>query len=167
VTLQDLGNIGELVGAIGVVVSLVYLGVQIRQNTRSVRSASFQEAIRDVITITDALATDRELSRIYWKGLADFDCLEQDERRRFSAYLVGMFRRFENIVYQTRHGALDASSWEGVMETAIITLSRPGGVAWWAQAQDLFPRDFRRYVEQELIAKARTRPDEVSQRPGE
>ena len=82
-TLQDLGDIGERVGAIGVVVSLVYLAIQIRQNTRSVRSASFQEAIRDVIAITDALGTDEELSRIYWKGLADFESLEQDERRRY------------------------------------------------------------------------------------
>lgn len=150
-TLEDLGNIGEIVGAIGVVVSLAYLAFQIRQNTRFMRSASFQEAIRDVISITDALSTDRELSRIYWKGLADFESLEQDERRRFSAYLVGLFRRFEVIVYQTRQGALDASSWEGVMQTAVITVSRPGGRAWWTQAQDLFSKEFRTYVDEKLL----------------
>jgi hypothetical protein len=165
VTLQDLGNIGELVGAVGVAVSLIYLAVQIRQNTRSVRSASFQEAIRDVIAITDALGTDQELSRVYWKGLADFEGLEQDERRRFSAYLVSMFRRFENMVYQMQHGALDRASCEGVMKTAIITLSRPGGSAWWVQAKDLFGEDFQRFVEQELITQPRTRPNKPLQRP--
>ena len=40
-TLQDLGSLGEFVGAIGVVVSLVYLAQQMRQNTTSVRAASF------------------------------------------------------------------------------------------------------------------------------
>jgi hypothetical protein len=152
-TLQDLGNIGELVGAIGVIVSLAYLAIQIRQNTRSVRSASFQEAIRDVISITDGLSTDEELSRIYWKGLADFDSLEPHERRRFSSYLVGMFRRFENLVYQTENGALDAESWEGVRVTAERTLARPGAAAWWREGQELFSDDFRAYVERELMEK--------------
>jgi len=152
-TLQDLGSIGEIVGAIGMIVSLVYLSVQIRQNTRSVRTASFQEAVRDVIAITDGLSTDRELSRIYWKGLADFSSLDPEERRRFSAYMVGMFRRFENIVYQTRYGALDAGAWVGIKRTAITTLARPGAAAWWAEAQDLFSEEFRAYVEREMISR--------------
>jgi hypothetical protein len=63
-----------------------------------------------------------------------------------------------------QHGALDLASWEGVMETAIITISRPGGTAWWAQAQDLFGVDFRRFVKHELIAKPRTRPNKPLQR---
>ncbi len=63
-TLEDLGNIGEFVGAVGVVVTLVYLAVQIRRNTISVRASTFQEAVRDVATLSDLLATDAELARI-------------------------------------------------------------------------------------------------------
>ncbi|MGH0029311.1 MAG: hypothetical protein ACQGVC_05945 [Myxococcota bacterium] len=154
-TLQDLGSIGEIVGAVGVILSLVYLTVQIRQNTRSVRSASLQEAMRDVFSITDSLSTDHELSRLYWKGLADFDSLDPDERRRFSAYLVGLFRRFENIFYQTRHGALEADFWEGVRKTAVLTIGRPGAAAWWRDASDLFSEEFCEYVEHELLGGGR------------
>lgn len=150
-TIADLGSLGEVVGAVGVIVSLGYLAIQIRQNTRSVRSASFQEAIRDVLEITDVLATDPELARIYWKGLEDFGSLERDERRRFSAYLVGMLRRFENLVYQTQYGALDAESWVGVKKTAAVTLRRRGATAWWAEAKDLFNEEFQEYVERDLM----------------
>ena len=45
-TLEDLGNLGEFLGAIGVIASLVYLAVQIRQNTRAVNSNTSQ-AITD------------------------------------------------------------------------------------------------------------------------
>jgi hypothetical protein len=45
-SLEDLGNIGEFVAAVAVVVSLVYVAVQIRQNTRSVRASSYQVAVR-------------------------------------------------------------------------------------------------------------------------
>jgi len=41
-SLEDLGNIGEFVAAVSVVVSLIYLAVQIRQNTRSVRASTYQ-----------------------------------------------------------------------------------------------------------------------------
>ena len=81
-TLDDLGNIGEFVGAVGVVVSLIYLAVQIRRNTRSVRASTFQEAVRDVAILSDLLATDAELSRIWSSGLQDLDALKPDERVR-------------------------------------------------------------------------------------
>ena len=44
-SLEDLGNLGEFVGAIGVVVSLVYLAYQIRQNTAAVRASTHQAMI--------------------------------------------------------------------------------------------------------------------------
>jgi hypothetical protein len=45
-SLEDLGNIGEFVAAAAVIVSLIYLAVQIRQNTKSLRASTFQGAIR-------------------------------------------------------------------------------------------------------------------------
>ncbi len=43
-TIQDLANLGETIGGFGVVISLLYLAVQIRQNTRAVRSSSYHQA---------------------------------------------------------------------------------------------------------------------------
>ncbi len=151
-TLDDLGNIGEFVGAVGVVVSLIYLAAQIRRNTSSVRASTFQEAVRDIATLSDLLATDAELSRIWSSGLQDLDALKPDERVRFAAYMLGMFRRLENVVYQTQHGALDPAYWEGQLSSLRGTLSQPGVAAWWARAQGLFSPDFREYVERELTS---------------
>jgi len=53
-TLQDLGNLGELISAIAVVISLVYLAAQIRQNTKSVRTSTYQ-------AILDSSRSDTEL----------------------------------------------------------------------------------------------------------
>ena len=46
-TLEDLGNLGEFFAALGVLVTLVYLAIQIRQNTHAMRASTFLEAIRD------------------------------------------------------------------------------------------------------------------------
>ena len=70
-TLQDLGSLGEFVGAIGVVVSLIYLAQQMRQNTTSVRAASFNSMTENSIRILEHSFRDADF--------ADFlDRAEQD-----------------------------------------------------------------------------------------
>ena len=128
-TLEDLGNIGEFVAAIGVIVTLLYLAVQIRQNTRSTRASAFQEAMRDIAAASDLLASNAELSRIWRAGMRDFDGLKPDERQRFAAYALSLFRRMENIFFQTQHGALDSGFGEGVIGSVRIMRSQAGVVA--------------------------------------
>ena len=61
VTLQDLGNIGEFIGAIAVVISLVYLAAQIRQNTRALHSSSYSQAAEQLWLVNLAIAQDHDL----------------------------------------------------------------------------------------------------------
>ena len=62
-SLEDLGNIGELVAAIGVIASLIYLAIQIRQNTQSVRSSAVQASVRDTTEIIDLLVRIEDRQR--------------------------------------------------------------------------------------------------------
>ncbi len=147
---EALGAIGEIVGAAGVIVTLGYLAIQIRQNTQSVRASAFQEAIRDSAQISDELGHDPELTRIWFAGQRDFEALTGEERQRFAVYSTSVFRRYENIIYQARHGSLDPESWEGIRAHLRWALSHPGTVAWWKRAQNLFNRELRDFVEREL-----------------
>ena len=63
-TLQDLGNIGEFVAAVAVFVSLLYLAIQIRQNTKSVRTSTYQ-AVLDSSHRVNELFADPRTERIY------------------------------------------------------------------------------------------------------
>jgi hypothetical protein len=71
VTLQDLGNLGEILGALAVVVSLFYVGSQIRQNTAAVRSPTAQAVRDNYAAWYSHLAADGELVRILIQGLKD------------------------------------------------------------------------------------------------
>ncbi len=147
---EAIGAIGEIVGAAGVIATLGYLAIQIRQNTQSVRASAFQEAIRDAARITEHLVHDAELTRIFFAGRRDFEALTREERQRFAVYSTSVFRRYENIIYQARHSNLDPESWEGIREQMRYALSQPGTVAWWKGARNLFNRQLREFVEQEL-----------------
>ncbi len=148
--LDALGNLGDFIGGIGVVITLAYLAIQIRQNTSSVRASMFQESVRDMALASDVLSSDSELARIWRSGIRDFDALEPDERQRFAAYALGLFRRMENVFFQTRHGALDPGFGESVVSSMRIMRSWPGLAAWWALARVLFSPSFREYIDSEF-----------------
>ncbi len=160
-TLQDLGSIGEFIAAVATLVTLVYLAHQIRQNTSSVRASMFQGAVRDMAAASDVLSSNAELARIWRTGIVDFEALEPDESWQFAAYALGLFRRMENVFFQTQHGALDAGFGESVVGSVRIMRSQPGIVAWWGRARDMFSPDFREYVDLEF-----TRGDEPASQTG-
>jgi hypothetical protein len=147
VTLEDLGNIGEFLGAIGVIASLVYLAIQIRQNTRSIRSATYQSSTRDIVQLSDQMSQDPELTRIWFEGLRGFDSMSQDDRRRFAAYMMGAYRRYESMLYQTQQGLLEQEWWEGVGNNLEDMTLQPGTQAWWTEASHLFRPEFQQFVD--------------------
>ena len=63
-TLQDLGNLGELVAAIAKVLTLGYLAIQLRQKTRALRTQTFQQSSMDMSLTANAIASGGELAEI-------------------------------------------------------------------------------------------------------
>ena len=62
-TLEDLGNIGEFIAAIGVIVSLVYLATQIRQNTRAVRSSASHAIKNERVDFLKSVTDNPDIAR--------------------------------------------------------------------------------------------------------
>jgi hypothetical protein len=150
-SLQDLGSLGEFIAAIATLVTLVYLAIQIRQNTKSVRASSFHDAISDFAHGIEELNKDPELTRIFYAGLANFEDLSQLERQRFATYFTAVLRRYESILYQTRRGTLEPEALSDMRRHLGYALSQPGSRAWWNQASYLFNEELKEHVESELL----------------
>ena len=153
-TLQDLGNIGEFVGAIGVIASLVYLAVQIRQNTRSLRAATYQSLAEATAATSTHFLSDPELARIVRVGSVGSERLSEDELARFHAFLVIAFRRFDSIFLHYRQGTLPEDAWQAYWHSYQEILANPGVQTWWK-------RNSRNYTEalRERVAREITSPD--------
>jgi hypothetical protein len=151
-SLEDLGNIGEFVAAVAVLVSLIYLAVQIRQNTRTVRAAAFQQVVDSLADFTSSLSRDRELIEIVIKGNADFESLDEVERTRFDFAFISFFRRAENVVVQTEYGTLSADVWTGFRETLKSSLRAPGLREWWSHRRQRFHPAFQKFMEEQILA---------------
>jgi hypothetical protein len=137
-TLEALGNLGEFVGAIGVVVSLIYVSLQLRQNTNSVRAASFNDMVRNSIRLLEHGFRDSEFAGFLARAEGDPEALDATERVRWDSYMTAVFRHFGNLVYQYRVGALDEQMWASYRRDLKEHLRSPAWGAWFGTHRVVF-----------------------------
>lgn len=149
-TLEALGNLGEFVGAIGVVISLVYLARQMHQNTISVRAASFNAMIQNSIRLLEHSFRDSEFAAFLARAEADPHQLTPQERVRWDSYMTAVFRHFGNLVFQSRVGALDEQMWTAYRADLKRHLQEESWVGWYQEHRSVFSRSLTEQVEATL-----------------
>ncbi len=157
-TLQDLGNLGELVAAIATVLTLGYLAIQLRQNTRALRSQTFQQSSMDMSLTANAISSDGELAEIVVKASNGIGVLSPEERVRFHFWMLVAIRRFEAIYVQGVYGSIDPIRIEGFERSIITLLSSGGPLEWWESSKSAFSSDFVKYADEKIATKDYVEP---------
>jgi hypothetical protein len=153
VTIQDLGNLGEIVGAMATVATLIYLAVQIRANTRAVQSSAAQSVHEAFATWYRMLAADGELAQLVTNGLRDYASLSEIERGRFVSAFMAFLSCSQDAFIKWREGTLSSELWSG-WELVMMNLVIPrGGQEFWRERGYLFGEEFRSYVENEVMTR--------------
>jgi hypothetical protein len=98
-TLQDWSNFAQVIGAIAVVISLFYVGFQIKRHTSAVRSATAQAVHDNYADWYMNLTGDAELNGIAIKGLKDYSSLDETKKAQFIETFMALylFRRMPFI----------------------------------------------------------------------
>jgi hypothetical protein len=148
--LSQLADLGEFLGGIFVVFSLVYLAIQIRQNTQSNRAENFARGLERISEMQATLSRDPELASLHARGVADASSLTPQERIRFTWWFAEAFGAFEFLFHQSKTGAIPDEIWDRWSETVAWWLSYPGVQSWWRANPAPFSRSFTRFVD-ELI----------------
>ncbi len=145
---QLLGNYGEFVGAIAVVVTLVYLTIQLRQNTKSSQNASWQAIIRQLSDLDVLEATDSELSSFFETAEESPGALSDDQYRKFKKFAQPRFGALEYAYLANKNGTIDGFFWDGLHPYTKYLISKPGYQRFWSeQKQNLYHPDFIAYVD--------------------
>ncbi|MBW2243041.1 MAG: hypothetical protein JRH01_13740 [Deltaproteobacteria bacterium] len=145
-TLEDLGNIGEFVGAIGVVVTLIYLALQIRENTNSILGSVEREDARGSSDFLQSLAENPQLARVWRLGLSEPAKLTQDEGTQFVMLMGTAFYRLEGPFKQYKRGLLSEEAWEPWGRLIARYMRSPAVLTWWSRGDVPFSRSFVEYV---------------------
>ena len=145
--LESLANLGEIIGAIAVVVSLVYLAVQVRQNTQAQRTENFSRALDRVAAMQATLSQDSETAVIVSKGVADPADLTPKQRLQFTWAMYELFGAFEFMYLASRDAAIPDEVWQRWSSAVAWWLNFPGVRTWWEARPIPFTRSFTSYVE--------------------
>ena len=141
------GALGESFGAVAVVLSLVYLAAQVRQNTKALRGAATADSIAGMIQWDQSLIEDPVLVRIFAQGIEDMNDLDEDGRARFVVLMLNFFKTFENMHYQFSKGAMDPDVWEGWEVLGALYFTAPGVMQYWSERRQMFTPSFREWIE--------------------
>ncbi|MGD9982093.1 MAG: hypothetical protein AB7H66_08345 [Hyphomonadaceae bacterium] len=146
-TLQDLADLSQIIGAVAVIASLIFVGVQLQQNTKAVRAQMSQAHANGYQQIIAGIAENGEFARIWRVGLADYESLNPDERARFLAFTSTLFRFYESSQVQMLGGTLDAEHWHTIEQQMTDLATQPGVKVWWKLRRHWHSARFREWLE--------------------
>ncbi len=149
-----LGAIGEIIGAVAVFATLVYLAVQIRQNTGAVRAAALNSSVVAVTDIRAKLFCDPILTDIHIRGLEDPDGLNVVDKARFTLAMHNILWSLWNVYAQSAYAELSSDIWESQMLVVKRVSGTPGGRFFLDKHGAEFPKSFIQLVEKLLSHNA-------------
>ncbi len=129
---EALGAIGETIGALGVIGTLVYLAVQIRQNTKSLRASTYQAVLDSSRSDNELILVHPHLEHVYRVGRRDPTALTDEERPLFRLLLAQFFLNHEMMFLQHQQGVIDDDLWERRQIALQMLASQPGVRQWWS-----------------------------------
>ena len=144
-----LGNFGEFFGAIAVLVTLVYLSRQVRQNTVAVQGSTDLEASKMFVDWHARAVGLPEIQKLWWKD-ANNEMMTEDELRLFLWHLAETFFIGEGLYRQHKKGLLTDESWRP-WRNFLVGLVQEGRLRdWWDEGYVPYSEEFRYYINQEL-----------------
>ena len=158
-----IGAIGNILGAVGVTATLIYLVIQLRQNNRQLRLTTSNVVTEELQSIFSLLAADESLSRVFAEAASSSD-LEGETRVRYYAFINNMMRIHENAYLQRQEGAIPEAHWEGLTRLMIDVTDMPAFASYWEDRRHWSSDEFSAYVDAEILsvpARREIRPNEA------
>ena len=151
--LEKVHQIGELCAAVAVVVSLIFVGYEVRQNSVRQMQATTQTVVSSYSAQLNMISTDPELACFYSKATWDLSDLDGVRGFRFSAWMLATNRIIEDVYFQQLQGSVEPEIWAAIERSLrFIVAPFPGFREWYERFGVTLSDEFRAYME-ELFAQ--------------
>ena len=145
-TISDIGSIGEFIGSIAILVTLVYLTIQTRHSVKASKQKSHSDILSRRQDLLRLLTEDREFIELWGKGLGRLP-LDSVDAQRFTTFALSYSTHLQDAYIQYKEGLISKDVWKA--ELAIFTPlpSQPGFLDWWEHGQQFLTLAFIEVVE--------------------
>ncbi len=149
---EAIGAVGEIIGAVAVVVSVLYLATQIRQQIIESRLAATRDLASKRANALMLMAGDDALIALWLNAIRDYESLEGPERMKASVMFNMIMRNAEQEYLHKGTGHADDPYLESVDRVLKQNIAAPGLQEWWMTTGNLFNQEFQKHVN-DLIEK--------------
>ncbi|MGD9967694.1 MAG: hypothetical protein AB7T59_14325 [Hyphomonadaceae bacterium] len=145
--LQSIAAIAEMLAAIGVLLSLIFVGLQIRQNTQAQRVLAVETLSAAITAINVPAMESPVLGAAVSKVCANWYDSTREERIVAHYFLFSIFKLLETAWYQQKAGTLDPAHWAGWEQLMLMLYHSPGiQSVWWPLRRHAYSPEFQAYL---------------------
>ncbi len=147
---EAIGAVGEIAGAAAVFASLVYLSLQIRQNTRAIRGSAERETVSLQQSALQPVAASLELADVHGRALIQLHEMSPAEQIQFHRTMTALFQSFESAFYQHRASLIGGEIYSRIVKNIKGWFRFPGVNDWWNTFAREYSDEFKVFIDNEI-----------------
>jgi len=147
IKLKKIALIAEILGGIAILISLIFVGIQFKENTVATKSQNASTTMAALANWYIAIGNNSESSELYYNFMADPEAMTPEQRFQVVMSTHGIFIIFQNSFYLSKEGTLDSEMQNALTSVMLGILDQPGFKFYWEQRKSFFFKDFREYIE--------------------
>ena len=145
--LEKYALLAEIVGGAGVIVSLVFVGLQLKGNSDLLAAEAVFDLRDSNSFMSRDMITDSEFAEIVYRGYSDYESLTDIEKWRFEFWVEEVLTHRMTAWKYAEEGLLDAEEVETWQRSTCAYLANPGVRQFWSQDRTWLRVDFREYID--------------------
>jgi hypothetical protein len=148
---EAIGATAETISALAVIISLLYLASQVRQNTIASRFSRYDSFVRTIADVRRSILENETLSRVWEVGLRAPSELNEAESAQLRLLLYNAVQTMESLHLQLTQSGLDKEIWSRQVPVITRVIGSVGGREWWSIYKVEFDRNFIDAVDETLV----------------
>lgn len=149
---EAIGAIGEILGAIAVFASLIYLAIQIKAQMKQQRKTNIDNLTENWLNVLET-QTNSEAAEVWTRGMSDFKGLSLREQAQFSSLTGRIFRISEGFFLSHKAGDIEDEQWQGQSAMISDIMMHPGVIAAWSNRKHWYSKSFSDYVDSTIASQ--------------
>ncbi len=163
---EAIGAVGEILGAIAVIATLIYLARQIKDSSRAARSQAITDATTGIQAFYQELGSNAQACEVFLEGFLDPESLSTQAQYQHLMMVHAFFIGYQRSFFLAQEGTLDVGLRDSI-GTAIVAVNHlPGTHLYWRQRKAYFQPEFVDWVEALLDRESLTDMDAYYGRSG-
>jgi hypothetical protein len=150
-TLLEWGALGELIGGVAIIGSLIYVGVQVKDSAKATRSAAANDATVSMQTWYLEMGSNRQTSELWLNAMRSPEPLSTHDEFQFLMLMHAVFLGFQNSYLLSQEGTLDPEIRKALTFAIIAVKDLPGMGRYWRQRRGFLHSGFANYVDGLLL----------------